>query len=76
MLLFLFGEDKYRAREKLRELVSAYKKKNPQALDPVRLDAAEVEAGEITQALGASSFFGGGQFIIIQNLLSSGWENR
>ncbi|MFC1632521.1 DNA polymerase III subunit delta [Patescibacteria group bacterium] len=72
MLLFLFGEDKYRAREKLRELAEAYKKKNPQALDPVRLDADDHDIGQITQALGASSFFGGSQFIILQNILSQG----
>jgi len=71
MVIFLYGQDTYRAREELRKIIEEYKKANPDWLDFVRIDASNKEMEifeQIRQTTDTVSMFNQKKLIIIENI--------
>ena len=79
MLLFLFGQDTYRSRQRLKEIIEEYKKANPNWLDFVRIDAYnnELEIFEqIRHTANTVSMFNEKKLIVIENIFSASQETQ
>lgn len=66
MIFFLYGEDTYRSRKKLHEIIDAYRAKAGADLNFYRFDAEEQDSAEIKSVFGSSSLFGSKKFIVIE----------
>lgn len=72
MIIFLAGPDDYRAKEKLKELISAYQKKHASALGLLELDLEEEKSWEeLKNFLNLSSIFVEAKLAIGKNLFQS-----
>ncbi|TAL19638.1 DNA polymerase III subunit delta [Patescibacteria group bacterium] len=72
MLIFLYGADTYRSREKLRELRQSFAEKHdPDGVNIIRLDGAKIAADDLSGALRSQPFFGQGKrLVIVEGLLA------
>lgn len=70
MLLIVCGEDSYRLRERMRELIAGFRKKyDPVGLNLFRISGEIAEYGEVRQALRSAGFLGSRRMVIIDGLL-------
>lgn len=72
MIIFIYGADTFRSREKLQELVSAFvQKHDPSQTNVVRLHGDSVEEDDLSGMLRSQPFLGSGKrLIVIEGLLA------
>lgn len=71
MLIFVYGADTFRSRQKVRELVAAFKKKfDPAGLNVIKTNAADVELGEIISAGSSLGLFATRRLVLVEGLLA------
>lgn len=72
MIIFVFGADTFRSREKLQELVAAFVQKHDQTgTNVVRLDGATLDENDLSGMLRSQPFLGGGKRLVaIEGLLA------
>ncbi|MFH1207493.1 MAG: DNA polymerase III subunit delta [Patescibacteria group bacterium] len=71
MIIFLYGADSYRARQRLRFYRDGFKKKyDPSGLNAVRLDGAKLAMEDFGKAVGSAGFLAKKRFITVENLIS------
>ncbi len=78
MFFLLFGEDSYRSRQKLNEIVQQYKEKNKRGLNLFFFDCnceANFDFGDLEIAVKQTSMFVEKKLLVISNFLSSGTED-
>lgn len=71
MVIFLFGEDTYRLKEKLREIIEEYKKKNISGFNLRFLDAKETLLDDLKSELLSVSMFKEKKLIVLSNIFSN-----
>ncbi|MBX4200562.1 DNA polymerase III subunit delta [Candidatus Parcubacteria bacterium] len=71
MILFLYGPDAYRSKEKLEEIVAHYKEVRKSGLNLSYLDAKDVSFGEFYNTLKMSSMFAETKLVILKNTFGS-----
>lgn len=71
MIIFLYGQDSYRIGQKLKEIVSGYKTKNPSGLNWVDLDLSEDGADNFFESIKSNSFIAEKKLIIAKNVFSN-----
>lgn len=72
MLLFLYGEDTYRLRKKLKEIIDKFIRDwDKSGLNLSKFDGAKIDFDALSQALGAAPFMAKKRMVVIENLLSS-----
>lgn len=71
MIIFLYGEDSYRITRKLKELVSAYKTKNPSGLNFISLDFPENNSDDLKRNLISNSLIPEKKLIIVKNIFKA-----
>lgn len=71
MIIFLYGEDSYRSKEKLDEIVDHYKKIRKSGLNLVYMDANQADFLEFHGNFTISSMFGETKLIILKNVFSN-----
>ena len=72
MIIFLYGEDTYRSRQKLNELKLKFIKDVDARGNNIKLINAEIAGlNEINEAFSASSLFVSRQMVIIENVLKN-----
>lgn len=71
MIIFLYGEDSYRSRQKLDEIISQYKAVRKSGLSLIDIDASQVDFSEYYHQLCANSMFVQRKLFIVKNLFSS-----
>lgn len=72
MIIFVYGEDTYRSRRKLHELVDAFRKKHdPSGLNIAKIDGAKATANEIGAAVNAPGFLAARRMVVVSGLLAS-----
>ncbi|PIR47405.1 DNA polymerase III subunit delta [Candidatus Uhrbacteria bacterium CG10_big_fil_rev_8_21_14_0_10_50_16] len=72
MVLTIYGEDSYRAKQKVEEMVARFKEKyDPSAMNMDRFSIGEHEVGEIMSAVGAPPFLAERRMVIIVGLALS-----
>lgn len=73
MVIFLYGNDTYRSRERLRELVARFKnERDPSGMNIAWCDAERTDAEIISAALSATPFFAKRRMVVVENLFSVG----
>src|SRR3989338_11369175 len=70
MILFLYGQDSYRISQKLKEIVSGYKVKNPSGFNLVLFDLADGKIEDFFEAIKSSSLITEKKLIIAKNVFS------
>ncbi len=73
MIYLIHGADSFRAREKLNELISEFRKKDPSRINLAVFDAEEdVDFGKIKSAAQAAGFLSSGRMVVAKNLFGQG----
>ena len=68
MIVFLYGQDTYRSRKKLDEIVDGYKKTHKTGLNLKRLDAKEIRFQDFSNQFKITSMFDEKKLIILENV--------
>lgn len=78
MIIFLYGEDAFRSREKLTELKGAYLGKNPSSglFDFDASDSSEDAVKQMAQALSESGLFVTKKLVIVRRMMESSDVNQ
>ena len=72
MLIFIYGQDGYRSRQKMRELVDAFRKKHdPSGLNIARIDGTKTTADELGAAVNTPGFLSSRRMVVVDDLLTS-----
>lgn len=75
MIYFVFGEDSYRSKQKLEEIIDGYKKVHKSGLNLIYIDAKEESFRDFFSNFKISSMFAEKKLIILKNTFSSsGWH--
>jgi len=70
MIIFLYGSDTYRSRQRLHYYLEGFKKKyDPQGLNIVKLDGAKLTMEEFRKAASQIGFLAKKRFMVVQNLI-------
>lgn len=72
MLLFLYGEDTFRSRQKLNQIKDRARKSDPQNLNMTQFEGEEAEFEKIKKAVMAAPFLVRYRLVILENILFSG----
>ena len=72
MLIFIYGQDNFRSREKLNEIVERFKKDGKNDLNLEIFYGEELEFNSFKSAFTTLSFFSSKRLIIVKNLLTKG----
>jgi DNA polymerase-3 subunit delta len=72
MLIFLYGQDNFRSREKLNEIIEQFKKDGKNDLNLEIFDGENLEFNYFKSALTTLSFFSSKRLIVVKNLLTKG----
>ncbi len=65
MLILLYGEDTYRSRQKLKEIVKKYKAKHQSGLNLVRFSNSEINLDKIKEKIESVSMFDEKKLILL-----------
>ena len=71
MIIFLYGEDTYRSRQKLNEFVGRYKKVHKEDLGLKRLEGNGLDFKDFQDDLETISMFGGKKLFLLENIFSN-----
>ena len=71
MIYFVFGEDSYRSKRKLEEIVLGYKKIHKSGLNLIYIDAEKKDFGDFYGNLKITSMFAEKKLIIVKNIFSN-----
>lgn len=82
MIYFLHGEDSFRSKKKLEEMIKGYKKVHKSGFNLIYIDAKEKDFNDFYSHLKINSMFAEKKLIIIKNIFSakngsaSGWQEE
>lgn len=68
MIIFLYGQDSYRSKEKLEEIVSHYKTVRKSGLNLISFDAKETDFFDMSVAIKISPMFAETKLIVLKNI--------
>lgn len=71
MIIFLFGTNKYFIYKKIKEIIDQYKKKNPNNLNLLNLDAKDLVFQELKNKFKTASIFQEKKLFILRNLFKN-----
>ena len=71
MLIFLFGEDTFRSREKLREILKRYTELKKERQHVEVIDCVEEGAQDVREVLAATSLFSEKKLVMLKNVFAS-----
>lgn len=73
MLIFIHGEDTFRSREKLRELIAEFRKKrDPQGLNIARLQGSDLTIERFRHEMLSQGFLASKRMVVVDGLLMRG----
>jgi len=70
MIIFLYGEDSYRSKQKLQGIIAEYKKVHKSGLNLIYFDADKKDFTEFLSCLKSNSFFDDKKLIILKDIFS------
>ncbi len=71
MIIFLYGQDSYRSKQKLDEIIDHYKKAGKSGLNLTSIDAKEADFSDFYDALKISPMFSETKLVVLKNLFSN-----
>ena len=75
MIYFIYGEDSYRAKRKLEEIIFSYKKIHKSGLNLIYIDAQEKSFKDFYSSFKINSMFAEKKLIILKNVFSAQGAN-
>ncbi len=66
MIYFLFGQDTYRSRQKMKEIIEEYKKRHQSGLNFIKLDFNEKEFSDLKQTIETVSMFDEKKLVVLE----------
>lgn len=77
MIIFLYGEDSFRAKEKLKEIIEQYKTKHKSGLNLIQINTKEKDFTDFYSNFKINSMFSEKKLIILKNIFSaSDWQEE
>lgn len=82
MIYFIYGEDSYRSKRKLEEIIDGYKKVHKSGLNLIYIDAKNNDFKDFLNNFRTTSMFDEKRLIVLKNLfsakggLSAGWQEE
>lgn len=70
MIIFIYGEDSYRSRQKLKEIIEEYKKVHKSGLNLIQIDAKKTTVRDFIDILKITPMFAETKLIILKNVFS------
>ena len=70
MIIFLYGQDSYRAQEKLSEIIAHYKEVRKSGLNLIDIDAGKTDFSKVYDVLKISSMFAETKLVTLKNVFS------
>jgi len=71
MLIFLYGSDTYRSRQKLQEIIENYKKAHKKGLNLKYFEGKDLDFGEIQNEIQQTSIIAGNKMLILEDTFSN-----
>ena len=71
MLIFLYGPDTYRSRQKLNEIIENYKKAHKKGLNLKYFEEKDLDFGEIQNEIQQTSIIAGNKMLILEDTFSN-----
>ena len=71
MIIFLYGQDSFRSRQKLEEIVAHYKESGTSGLNLISLDAKDINFSDFYDNFKISSMFAEKKLIILKNVFAN-----
>jgi DNA polymerase-3 subunit delta len=71
MLILLYGEDTFRSRQKLNEIIKEYQAKHQSGLNLIRFQKNSLDLDKLKQGIEAVSMFDEKKLIILENIFSN-----
>ena len=72
MIIYIYGEDTFRAHEYLKDQVAKFKAaRDPQGYNVVFLDCAKAEPGKVLSELMATPFLAEKRMVVLENILTN-----
>jgi len=71
MIIFLYGQDSFRSRQKLEEIVAHYKESGKSGLNLISLDAKDINFSDFYDNFKISSMFAEKKLIILKNVFAN-----
>ena len=68
MILFLFGSDTYRSRQKLKEIIEEYKKRHQSGLNFIKINFKEKDLDDFKQSIKTVSMFDEKKLIVVEDI--------
>jgi len=68
MIYFLFGQDTYRSRQKMKEIIEEYKKRHQSGLNFIKLDFNEKEFSDLKQTIETVSMFDEKKLVVLEGV--------
>jgi len=70
MIIFIYGQDSYRSKKKLEEIIDGYKKVHKSGLNLIYFDAKEKDFNDLAGCFKINSMFDEKKLIILKNIFS------
>ncbi len=71
MIIFLYGQDSYRSKQKLAEIISHYKESHKSGLNLIYIDATKTDFADFYNDFRVSAMFSEKKLIVLKNLFSN-----
>jgi len=71
MIIFLYGQDSYRSKKKLEEIIDHYKKIHKSGLNLIYIDAAQTDFTDFYNSFKSSSMFAEKKLLVVKNVFSN-----
>ncbi len=71
MIILLYGEDTYRSRQKLKEIVKQYRAKHKTGLNLIRLEEDDLDFDKVRERIEAVSMFDEKKLIVLENIFKN-----
>ncbi|OIP78590.1 MAG: DNA polymerase III subunit delta [Candidatus Portnoybacteria bacterium CG_4_8_14_3_um_filter_44_10] len=76
MIIFLYGPDSFRSRQKLKRIIEKYKAKHKSGLNFLKFDLSETGLDDLREAIKSRPMFAEKKLIVIENLFCLSPENQ
>jgi DNA polymerase-3 subunit delta len=71
MIILLYGEDTYRSRQKLKEIIEQYQAKHKTGLNLIRLEEGDLDFDKVRERIEAVSMFDEKKLIVLENIFKN-----
>lgn len=76
MVILLHGEDTFRSRQKMKQMVERFKdQRDPQGINIIQVDASDLESGKLKEQMFTLPFLSEKRMVVVENFSNSNHDN-